>query len=59
LISFGDDFELLVDGQIRERYSEETIAANFAAYEGKAITLPTRFTPGANFLREHRKLWGF
>jgi hypothetical protein len=50
---------LLVGGQIRERYSEEPIAANFAAYEGKAITLPTRFTPDADFLREHRKLWGF
>ena len=59
LISFTDDFELLVHNRILEHYTHDTVAANFADYEGRVITLPTRFAPDAEFMRRHREQWGF
>lgn len=59
LISFTDDFELLVHERIHEHYAQQTVVANFARYEGNAIRLPTRFTPAAELMRQHRERWGF
>lgn len=59
LISFTDDLELLVHTRIHEHYANGAVAANFAAYEGKAIAPPARFMPDAGFVRRHRELWGF
>jgi len=56
LISFDEDFRLLVGDALRKEASRRTFAEKiFHAYEGRRITFPERFAPDPEFLRYHRE----
>jgi putative restriction endonuclease len=56
LISFDDEFKLLVGDALRREASRHAVAeGNFLAYEGRKIHFPERFTPDPEFMRYHRE----
>lgn len=56
LISFDEDFRLLVGDALRKEASRRAFAeANFLAYEGRRISFPERFAPDPEFMRYHRE----
>lgn len=60
LISFDDDYRMIVSPYIREFYTNETAREYFERYEGKQLKLPYKFSPNKEFLSKHRaKVIGF
>jgi len=55
LITFDDNYRLVLGRRIRDHLTSQTIHDSFAPYEGKALTLPEKFRPDQRFLDEHRK----
>lgn len=55
LISFDDNYRMLVSPYIREFYTNETAKEYFERYEGEQITLPYKFSPNKEFLNKHRE----
>jgi len=55
LISFDENYRLILSPRIKEELFTETINLNFLQYEGKPLSLPERFLPDAKFLAWHRK----
>lgn len=56
MISFDEDFRLLVGDALRKEASRRTFAErNFLVYEGRRITFPERFAPDPEFMRHHRE----
>lgn len=54
LITFDDEYRLLLSKRLRDYLSHQTIRDNFACYEGQTIRLPEKFFPDQGFLAEHR-----
>lgn len=54
LISFDDDYRMIVSPYIREFYTNDTAKDYFERFEGKRLTLPYKFHPSKEFLRRHR-----
>lgn len=55
LISFNDDFEMILSGRLRSFLPERTVSENFGAYEGNRLRIPEEgLTPNQEFLRKHR-----
>jgi predicted restriction endonuclease len=54
LISFDEDFSLIVSRKIKQQSENKTILNCFLNYEGKALTLPLRFYPDVDALKMHR-----
>lgn len=54
LITLDEDFRLVLSKRIRDHMTTQSIKENFIRYEGKPITLPTRFKPSPEFLHYHR-----
>ena len=55
LISFDDDYRMIVSPYIREFYTNEAAREYFERYEGKLLELPYKFSPNKEFLSKHRK----
>lgn len=56
LISFDEDYKMIVGKEIRDHFTN-TVAHNyFEKYVGKKITMPSRFLPNQAFLQAHREL---
>lgn len=56
LISFDDDYRMIVSKEIKDYYTNEVANEYFGKYEGKSIILPERFMPSKKLLEIHRNL---
>ncbi len=56
LISFDDDYRLIVSKEIKDYYTNEAAKEYFESFEGKRIELPLRFMPDKQLLERHRNL---
>jgi len=56
LISFDDDYRMIISKEIKEYYTNETTKEYFENFEGKQIILPERFLPSKQLLAKHREL---
>ncbi len=56
LISFDDDYRMIVSRVIKDFYTNEVTKDYFEKYEGKQITLPELFLPNKKLLGKHREL---
>ena len=55
LISFDDDYRMVVSPYIREFYTNDAAKEYFERYEGKQLALPYKFSPNKEFLSKHRE----
>ena len=56
LISFDEDYRMIVSKDIKEYYTNEATKEYFNNFEGKQIDLPLRFMPSKKLLEKHRNL---
>lgn len=56
LISFDDDYRMIVSKEIKDYYTNEAANEYFGKYEGKPLLLPERFLPSKKLLEKHREL---
>jgi len=54
LITFDEDYRVVLGSYLREFLPNETLERNFLAYEGKQIQMPDKFMPEADFMQKHR-----
>lgn len=54
LISFDEDYRLILSPVIKEEYSSEAFKTHFLKFEGKRIAFPSMFIPAQQFLSKHR-----
>jgi len=54
LISFDEDYRMIISPSLKEYYSNEAFKTQFLAFEGKEINRPKRFCPDQAFLEDHR-----
>lgn len=55
LISFDEDYRLVLGPYLREFLPNEALERNFLAYEGKQIQMPDKFLPDSDFMQKHRE----
>lgn len=55
LITFDEDFRLVLGPYLRDFLPNEALQRNFLSYEGKRIEMPEKFLPEASFLLRHRE----
>ena len=55
LISFDDDYRMIVSKHIKDYYSNEVTREYFDKFEGKQITLPSLYLPSKILLERHRE----
>ena len=55
LISFDEDYRLIVGGEIKDHFTTAITRDYFKKYEGKKITMPSKFLPSQNLLQRHRE----
>lgn len=55
LITFDEDYRLVVSSALKGRDVPEFQSTNFVKIEGSALTLPHRFAPDLEALEEHRR----
>lgn len=59
LISFDDDYRMIVSKEIKEYYTNEVTKEYFEKFEGKQMILPSLYFPSKQLLERHReKLMG-
>lgn len=56
LISFDEEYRMIVGKEIRDHFSNETTRKYFEKFEGKRIALPSKFLPNQTLLQSHREL---
>jgi len=56
LISFDDDYRMIVSKEIRDYYTNDVAREYFEKYEGRQILLPKTFMPSRKLLEKHRGL---
>lgn len=54
LISFDDDYRMIVSKDIKEYYTNDVTKEYFMNFEGKQIILPTQYLPSKELLEKHR-----
>jgi predicted restriction endonuclease len=54
LISFDENYKLIVSSLLKKGHVSEFQGANFAKLEGQPLTLPHRFAPDLQALEVHR-----
>jgi len=54
LISFDENYKLIVSSLLKKGHVSEFQGANFAKLEGQPLTLPHRFEPDLQALEVHR-----
>ena len=55
LISFDDDYRMIVSKHIKDYYSNDITREYFDKFEGKQITLPSLYLPSKILLERHRE----
>jgi predicted restriction endonuclease len=55
LITFDDDYRLIISAYLESFLPDETLDRNFVAYCGQQINLPDKFYPAPDFIRRHRE----
>lgn len=55
LMTFDDDYRLVLSKTIRDRVPTETLKTHFLSREGQRIEMPTRLCPLIEYLDHHRK----
>lgn len=55
LITFDDDYRMVLSKTIRDRVPNETLKVHFLSKEGQRIEMPDRFFPSKEYLDHHRK----
>lgn len=55
LISFDDDYRMIVSKEIKEYYTNDVVKEYFDKFEGKQISLPKMFLPNKDLLEKHRE----
>lgn len=55
LITFDENYRLVLSRYLQEFLPEETLESNFVAYAGTQLRLPEKFQPKSEFLRFHRE----
>jgi putative restriction endonuclease len=55
LITFDDDFRLVLGKSMRDRVPTETLKHHFLSKEGQRLELPSRLHPLKEYLEHHRK----
>lgn len=55
LLTLDQDYRVVLSKSLREYLPNESLQANFLAYEGKRISLPEKFLPDAAYLTIHRE----
>ena len=53
LISFDNDYRMVVSHYIRDFYTNEAAKEYFEKYEGKQLMMPNKFYPNKEFLSRH------
>ena len=53
LISFDNDYRMVVSQYIRDFYTNKTAKEYFERYEGKRLMMPSKFNPNKEFLNRH------
>lgn len=56
LISFDEDYKMIVGTEIRDHFTNTVTREYFKKYVGKKINLPTKFLPSQVLLQSHREL---
>ena len=56
LISFDDDYRMIVSKEIKDYYTNDVAKAYFENYEGKQLALPSLYLPSKKLLAKHRDL---
>lgn len=56
LISFDEDFRLVLSERIKARAKDEMVKEYFLKVEGKVLEMPYRFFPDLSSLKEHRNI---
>ncbi len=56
LISFDEDYRMIVSKEIKEYYTGEVTKEYFGNLEGKQLILPVKFIPNQELLARHREL---
>lgn len=56
LISFDEDYRMIVSREIKDYYTNEVTKEYFADFEGKQILLPKKYMPSQKLLARHREL---
>lgn len=56
LISFDEDYRMIVGKEIEDHFTNTITRNYFKKYEGKKITLPSKFLPSQLLLQSHRAL---
>jgi putative restriction endonuclease len=54
LISFDEDYRLILSPALKEYYSNEAFKIQFSAFEGQLLNKPKRYCPGQCFFEKHR-----
>lgn len=54
LISFDEDYRLIVSREICEHYHSDAVKTHFVKRQGQRLMMPTRFPPDPVFLAQHR-----
>lgn len=55
LISFDEDYRMIIGNEIRDHFTNASTKACFEKYEGKRINLPTKYLPSQSLLEAHRE----
>ena len=55
LISFDEDYRMILSPALKEFYSNIAFQTQFKAYEGQKISLPKRFCPDQVLLTKHHQ----
>ena len=55
LITFDENYKLILSSYLQEFLPEETLENNFVNYAGKKLRLPEKFQPKPEFLHFHRE----
>ncbi|WP_084675369.1 HNH endonuclease [Methylomicrobium agile] len=55
LITFDEEYRLVLGKRIKEFMTVEALRFNFLSYEGKQLTLPEKFLPDKQSLARHRE----
>ena len=55
LISFDEDYRLILSPVLAEFYGNQAFQTQFVAYKGQSIAMPNRFRPDQQFLEKHRE----
>lgn len=55
LITISSEWRLVVSRELKENLANDVLHSAFGVYEGRVISMPSRFRPDARFLATHRE----